>query len=89
MPDGYTRYAKIGSFTSNNTCHLYNNYPTQDLNTIAQSGGFTGTLFENKIESWIQDENKFATKIIEQWGVSTPVNGKVSFPESYKINYCM
>lgn len=84
LPDGYTRYAKIGSFTSNNTWHLYNNYPTQDLNTIAQSGGFTGTLFENKIESWIQDENKFATKIIEQWGVSTPVNGKVSFPESYK-----
>lgn len=84
LPDGYTKYAKIGSFTSDNTCHLYNNYPTQDLNTIAQSGGFTGTLFENKIESWIQDENKFATKIIEQWGISTPVNGKISFPESYK-----
>lgn len=83
LPSGYTKYAKIGSFISNNEWHLYDNYPTQDLNTIAQSGGFGGILYSNKIENWVEDENKFATKIIEQWGTSTPVSGVITFPEAF------
>ncbi len=68
LPSGYTKYAKIGSFISNNEWHLYDNYPTQDLNTIAQSGGFGGILYSNKIENWVEDENKFASFIVcEFW----------------------
>lgn len=78
LPDGFTRYAKVGYYSTDSNWHVYNNYPTNDVDK------FEATISANKLEQWVNDGQGHAIKVVEQWGSSTPSNGRVNFTEPFK-----
>ena len=90
LPEGFTKYAKIGSYNVQSDWHLTNIYPSMDLNTSFQSGSLGNQIYTNKIETWMANENNHAVKIVEQWGSTIPSAGAITFPEPFtKLIYVM
>lgn len=81
LPEGYTKKAKIGSYRSDKNKQLFDVYPTQDLATTFING--VGKINENSLETWMNNGNDVAVKVIEQWGETTPNNGYIQFPIEY------
>lgn len=81
LPDGFTKKAKIGSYRSNNQNKLFDIYPQQDLSKSFING--LDKINDNSIETWMNNGNDIAVKVVEQWGESIPVNGYIQFPYQY------
>ena len=91
LPEGYTKYALIGTFETDGNKNIINIYPNKDINEKYLDGSLNGELYDNRLETFVKDtiENK-PVKIIEQWGCSKPVGGKIRFPTSFsEIFYVM
>lgn len=91
LPTGYTKYALIGTFETDNEWNICKLYPNKDMSEKYIDGSLVGELSSNKLVQYVRDvEEEKPVKIIEQWGESVPVDGVITFPEAYnKLLYVM
>lgn len=89
LPEGFTKKAKIGSFSCDDTWTVYNVYPPKtDLANTFMSG-ISGVKNGNRIDSWVSNAStNVAICITEMWGENVPYNGYITFKKPFK-NECI
>jgi hypothetical protein len=84
LPTGYTKYAKIGSFETDEGWNIVKLYPNKDIKEKYTDGSLVGELSSNKLVQYVRDmDEQKPVKMIEQWGETVPVDGVITFPESF------
>lgn len=85
LPEGFTKIAKIGSFSSDDNWKIYDVYPDKDLPTMYKDGIHGYFNGYDKLETWVSNSDGFASKVMEQWGYAKPDSNRfIEFPHSYK-----
>lgn len=84
LPEGFSRYALIGTFNTDNEYNIVNCFPTKELKKDWIEGTLVGTISDNTITTRVFDEQtKKPILLLEQFGDSTTDNGRVNFPQSF------
>lgn len=79
----YTKWARIGTFTSKGDYHLDDVFPKKDLGDSFITGSLEGVMNNNVITTYVNKDDK-PIKITEQWGLSIPLNNVVTFTKPFK-----
>lgn len=91
LPKDYIKYAVIGTFETDDKKNIINIYPNKDIKDKYLDGSIGGELTGKTLTHYVHDNDLGKpVQIVEQWGCSKPVEGKIMFPKSFsEIFYVM
>ena len=91
LPKNYIKYAIIGTFETDDEKNIINIYPNKDIKDKYLDGSIGGELDDNVLTQYVHDNDLGKpVQIIEQWGCSKPVEGRITFTKPFsEIFYVM